>query len=94
VIAYRMSRFTHQLARLLVKTPFAGLPNLLANQLLVPELIQDQVKPELISQHILDYLDHPEKIESLKTSFIQLHKDLRSPSGRCISRAILDLMCN
>lgn len=92
VIAYRMSRFTHQLAKLLVKTPFAGLPNLLANQLVVPELIQDQVKPETISQLLLDYLDHPAKVESLKTTFIQLHKDLRSPSGRCISRAILDLM--
>ncbi len=92
VIAYRMSRFTHQLAKWLVKTPFAGLPNLLANQLVVPELIQDQVKPELICQHILDYLDHPGKVEHLKNTFIQLHKDLRTPSSRCISRAILDLM--
>lgn len=92
VIAYRMSRFTHQLAKLLVKTPFAGLPNLLANKLIVPELIQDQVKPELICQHILDYIDHPEKVDVLKNTFIELHKGLRSPSGSGLCKAILELM--
>lgn len=92
IIAYRMSSFAWQLAKLLVKTPYAGLPNLLANQLIVPELIQQAVTPEAIFRHLLDFLDHPEKMESLKETFIQLHKSLRSPSEHCISKTILDLM--
>lgn len=91
VIAYRMSRLTHQLAKLLVKTPYVGLPNLLANQRLVPELIQDAAKPETISRHILDYLDHPEKVKTLQNAFTELHKELRTDSSQDVSQAILDV---
>src|SRR5579872_7465458 len=45
VIAYRMSPITYQLARCLVKIPAIGLPNLLANEKLVPEFIQQEAQP-------------------------------------------------
>jgi lipid-A-disaccharide synthase len=89
VIAYRMSRFTHQLAKLLVKTPFAGLPNLLANELLVPELIQDAVTPEAIANHIIGYLDHPEKAAILQNKFTELHRALQSSSASDVADAVL-----
>lgn len=92
VIAYRMSGLTYKLAKMLVKTNYVGLPNLLANELLVPELIQDAVKPETIAQHILDYLDHPEKITSLQAKFTDLHKQLREDSANCIADAILSVV--
>jgi lipid-A-disaccharide synthase len=92
IIAYKMSRFTFQLAKFLVKTPFIGLPNLLANEMLVPELIQDAAHPEAICQHIFDYLDHPEKVEVLRDKFTHLHEQLREDSANCISTAILNLV--
>jgi lipid-A-disaccharide synthase len=92
IIAYRMSPLTYQLAKLLVKTPYAGLPNLLANQLLVPELIQDAVKPETICQHILDYLDCPEKVQLLQAKFTEIHHQLRADSASSISEAILKVV--
>ncbi len=92
IIAYRMSRFTYQLAKLLVKSPYAGLPNLLANELLVPELIQDDAKPETIAQHIFDYLDHPEKVQLLQHKFTQLHQELRTDSANCIAEAVLGVV--
>src|SRR5207253_9537071 len=91
IIAYRMSKFTHQLAKLLVKTPYIGLPNLLANEMLVPELIQDAVKPDIICQHIFDYLDHPEKVQTLQEKFAKLHMELREDSAHCISESIFNL---
>ncbi len=91
IIAYRMSRLGHRLVRMLVKAPFAGLPNLLANEEVVPELIQGDANPEKISHHILDYLDHPEKVELLKSKFTEIHKTLRSDSTNCIANAILNL---
>lgn len=91
IIAYKMSGLAYQLARLLVKTRFVGLPNLLANEQLVPELIQDAVKPEIICQHIFDYLDHPEKVQTLTDKFTRLHNELRADSANCISDAILNL---
>jgi len=89
VIVYRMSRLTYQLAKWLVKSPYAGLPNLLANKLLVPELIQDAAKPETIVQHIFDYLDHPEKVQLLQHKFTELHQTLRADSANEISDAVL-----
>lgn len=92
IIAYRMSRFTYQLAKLLVKTPYAGLPNLLANQQLVPELIQDQVTPDAISELILDYLDHPEKVQMLQSKYLHLHHMLQSPSAHVLADAVLSVL--
>lgn len=91
IIAYRMSKLTYQLAKWLVKTPYAGLPNLLANELLVPELIQDAATPEAISTHILNYLDHPEKTQQLINKFTELHQILRVDSASCIAEAVLNL---
>jgi lipid-A-disaccharide synthase len=91
VIAYRMSRLTYALAKILVKTPYAGLPNLLANELLVPELIQDAATPEKICEHLLDYLDHPEKVADLQNKFLELHKTLRADSASVTAEAILGL---
>lgn len=89
IITYRMSRLTHQLAKLLVRTPYVGLPNLLANELLVPELIQEAAKPETISELLCDYLDHPEKTHHVVNKFTQLHQSLRADSAHHIADAIL-----
>lgn len=92
IIAYRMSKLTYQLAKLLVKTPYIGLPNLLANEKLVPELIQDEVKPETICQMILDYLDNPEKVQTLQNKFTELHQELRADTASSVSEAILGVV--
>lgn len=92
VIAYRMSSLTYRLAKLLVKTPYVGLPNLLANELLVPELIQDDVNPEVICNYLLDYLDHPEKVKALENRFVQLHQSLGGDASGCISDAVMSVM--
>lgn len=51
VIIYKLSKVTYQLARLLVRTPYIGLPNILAGQSICPELIQDRATPESIASH-------------------------------------------
>lgn len=50
VIVYRLAPFTYFLARLLIDVPFIGMPNLIAEQRVVPELIQGQVTPEHIAE--------------------------------------------
>ena len=49
VIVYRLAPLTYLLARLLVDVPFIGMPNLIAEHRVVPELIQGQVTPERIA---------------------------------------------
>lgn len=88
VIAYRMPWLTHQLAKVLVKTPLIGLPNLLAGELLVPELIQHAAEPVSIALHIQNYLDHPEQVAKLQQKFLNIHRSLQKDSADCIVDAI------
>lgn len=92
VIAYKMSKLIFPLVKMIVKTPYAGLPNLLSNQLLVPELIQDEVNPEVISQQLMQYLTDPNKIVILENKFKELHQLLRFDSTHRASEAILALL--
>ncbi len=91
IIAYRMSRFTYQLAKWLVKTPHVGMPNLLANERLVPELIQDDATAENIAKHLLDYLDHPEKTQLLQQQFTALHQALCTDYSNSAAAAIMEV---
>lgn len=92
VIAYRLSTVTYQLARYLVKIPFMGLPNLLANELLVPEFFQQAATPENLSHALLDYLDHPEKVLELEKRFMLMHENLRQDSSRKAAEAVMSLI--
>ncbi len=49
VIMYRLAPVTYALARLFVRVPFIGMPNLIAGRQIVPELIQSAVTPERIA---------------------------------------------
>lgn len=92
VIAYRMSWLTHQLAKRLVKTPYVGLPNLLANELLVPELIQDEANPDKIAACVMEYLESPEKVAHLKQKFAAIHQSLRQDAAVPLADAVLSVL--
>ncbi len=49
VIVYRLAPVTYALARLFVRVPFIGMPNLIAGRQVVPELIQSAATPERIA---------------------------------------------
>lgn len=90
IIAYKMSGFTYLLGKILVKVPHIGLPNLLAEERIVPELIQQEVTAENIATHLKNYLDHPQKISTIQKRFTQLHKELYVDSAANIAEAILN----
>lgn len=50
VVAYRTSPLTYQLARRLVKVDHVALANLVAEEGVVPELLQDRVNPEALAE--------------------------------------------
>ena len=91
VIAYRMPWLTHQLAKILVKTKYIGLPNLLADELLVPELIQHAATPEMIAAEISHYLDYPAHVTALQTRFSDIHQSLRMNSARAVADSVLEV---
>lgn len=94
VIAYRMPKFAYQLAKLLVDIPFIGLPNLLANEQIVPECIQAEATPAILAEHILNYLQDPAKAAALADRFTQIHEDMKVNSATKAADVIYNLIEN
>jgi len=92
VIAYRTSAFNFFLGKLLIKTPFIGLPNLLAGERLVPELIQEAARPETMATLLLAYLNHPEKTVELQEKFTAIHHQLAQNADIQAAQAIMQLV--
>ncbi len=76
VVAYRLSRNTYKIARLLVDIDFFSLVNLVAGCEVVPELLQDQVNPETIANRLYELLHSERVIGEMKEQFIQVRKKL------------------
>lgn len=92
VIAFRTGTVSYQIARHLIKVPFIGLPNLLANELVVPEFIQKEATPEQLTLAILSFLDNPEKVALLQKKFTDLHEKLRCDASQQAANAIVEIV--
>ena len=57
VIIYKMNALTYALAKRLIKIKYIGLPNLLAQKLILPELIQDQANSQAIAHEACRFID-------------------------------------
>jgi len=91
VVAYRLSAMTYRLARLLVRTPFYSLPNLLAGRPLVTELIQHEANAGNLGREILELIDNPARVEQMTRTFGVLHTELRRDASRSAAQAVLQL---
>ncbi|WP_371230204.1 lipid-A-disaccharide synthase [Pseudomonas sp. QE6] len=89
VVAYKVAPMTYRILKRLVKSPYISLPNLLANRLLVPELIQDAATPEALATTLLPLLDDG----SVQTeSFDAIHRALRQDASAQAAEAVLALV--
>jgi len=79
VVCYRVATPTHRMMIWfnLLKTRFIALPNILAGESLIPELIQDDVTGQNIADKVNRWLDQPELLTDLSHRFNQLHEILR-----------------
>jgi lipid-A-disaccharide synthase len=92
VVAYKMAPLTFKILKWLVKTPYVSLPNLLANKLLVPELLQDDATPEKLSTAIINYFENPEETQALCNTFADMHGILKRNASERAARAIAKLI--
>jgi len=88
LVAYRMAPATHWLAKRLVKTEWISLPNLIAREALVPELIQDAASPEAIVERLGEMLDDDPGRTALEARFAAMHVGLQRDASRRACDAI------
>ena len=76
VIAYRLSPTTYRLMKKKAYLPYVGLPNILAGEWLVPELLQDDATPENLARALGNWLRHRDVAATLRERFAQIHSQL------------------
>mgnify|MGYP001193992613 CR=1 FL=1 len=91
VVSYRIGALTYRLVSPFIKTPFVSIPNLLANKMLVPELIQDDATVENLSAQIVSAFEADSR-EDQVNQFYRLHEQLTLNSGDVAAAAIVDLI--
>ncbi|MEQ6918554.1 lipid-A-disaccharide synthase [Halomonas aquatica] len=88
LVAYRMAPATHWLAKRLVRTEWISLPNLIARETLVPELIQEAASPEAIAARLGEILDDDAGRMALEERFAAIHAGLQRDASRRACEAI------
>lgn len=89
VVAYRLAPITFWILKRLVKSPYVSLPNLLAQRLLVPELLQEAATAETLAQTLLPLL---ESGEVQTQGFDEIHRTLRRDASNQAADAVLGLL--
>ena len=92
VIAYRMGAWSWRIMRRKKLQPWVGLPNILCQEFVVPELLQDAATASALAAAVVDWLDakhqQPEKIQALEARFVALHDLLRRDTAALATQAI------
>jgi lipid-A-disaccharide synthase len=81
VVTYKLSPLTYQLARLLVKLDYFSLPNLIAGERAVPELLQGDVTAERLAQEVADLLLSPQRMGEMQMSLDRIKEKLGRPGA-------------
>ena len=88
VIAYRMNAISYHLMRRQQLQPWAGLPNILCEEFVVPELLQHDATPSNLAGSLLEWLEAPARMAAVQERFAVLHHQLRRDTARLATDAI------
>ncbi|MEJ6005457.1 lipid-A-disaccharide synthase [Paucibacter sp. AS339] len=92
VIAYRMHALNWWRMKGRNYQPWVGLPNVLAREFLVPELIQDACTPEALAREGLAWLDDGARYARVQQVFEQQHHLLRCDTAQKATDAIAQVI--
>jgi lipid-A-disaccharide synthase len=92
VIAYRQSPLTWAMMRTMLYLPYVGMPNILAGEKLVPELLQDEANPAALAGALLTLLRDTAAQRRQVERFREFHHLLRQNAAEKAADAILDTL--
>lgn len=94
VVGYRVARGTEALVRgaRLLRTDRFSLPNVLAGEDLVPELMQQDCTPERLAAALLRWLRDPAAVAALEPRFREMHLALRRDASARAADVVQDLV--
>jgi lipid-A-disaccharide synthase len=89
VITYRMPALSWWLMKRKSYQPYYGLPNILCERFVVPELLQEDATPENLAQALLNLINHKEAVAQLEVAFETLLLTLRQNTAHKAAAAIM-----
>lgn len=92
VITYVTHPINWQVMKRLSYKLWVGLPNILADEFVVPELLQHEATPARLAQAALDWLDDAAGCAALATRFDALHRLLRRNTAQAATDAIAKVL--
>ena len=93
VVCYRVSRLTEAVARLLNRSPWISLPNIVAGRGAVPEILQDEVTGARLSSEAERLLVDPVAATAQRAAFKEVRSRLGQPGvGARAARAVLKVV--
>lgn len=90
VVAYRMAPLSYTIISRMLKVPYFSLPNLLAAEKLVTELVQAEVEPIKLARELARFT--PEVVAVLEQRFTSIHQSLRRQASETAADAVLALV--
>jgi lipid-A-disaccharide synthase len=91
VITYKTLPLTWIIGRRMVYVDQFGLPNLLAGEALVPELLQDEAVAERLGPALLEFFESPERVQVLEKRFAEIHAGLKNNASARAADAVLEV---
>ena len=96
VIAYNMNWLSWRITQRKQLQPWVGLPNILCEEFVVPELLQSAATPQALADATLAWLDtkarEPAKIQALEQRFSRLHTELLRNTSDLATDAIKQIL--
>ncbi|BCK03817.1 Lipid-A-disaccharide synthase [Vibrio cholerae] len=90
VVGYRVNTFTAFLAKRLLKTPYVSLPNILAGEELVKELLQEHCTVDNLYHEVSRLLESDN--QALMDKFTEMHQWIRKDADQQAAQAVLHLI--
>ena len=94
IIVYKTSQISYSIARKLIRIKRIGLPNIILEDDVVPELIQNQVTGENIKQIMSEYLNDQIAYKKMTTELLKVQDILREKKASREVAAIIERMIN
>ena len=93
IVVYRVSTVTYAVAKRVVKVPFVAMVNLVANRMVVPELIQDDFTPASVVLHLQAILHNEDARQTMRADLREVAGLLKAAGTQSAETAIERVAC-
>lgn len=92
VVAYKMAALTYAIYSRMIKTPYISLPNILAGEKLVPEVLQNDVTPARLAAELEKTLQDKTYQALLEQRFTEINQQLQLDADERAADAVISLL--